>query len=82
MRTHNLSKRAVADLRLCPRGHWDWSELVVDPHTQKFAFVKAACTLRIENFRVEMPSVILDILSVVLKIFLRLWRQYQDSILN
>jgi len=28
MRTHNLSKRAVADQRLCPRGHWDWSELV------------------------------------------------------
>jgi len=23
-RTHNLSRRAPADLRLIPRGHWDW----------------------------------------------------------
>ena len=24
IRTHNPSKRAAADLRLRPRGHWDW----------------------------------------------------------
>ena len=26
IRTHNLSRRAVADPRLRPRGHWDWLE--------------------------------------------------------
>ena len=24
IRTHNLSRRTAADLRLRPRGHWDW----------------------------------------------------------
>jgi len=24
IRTHNLSRQAVADLRLRPSGHWDW----------------------------------------------------------
>ena len=24
IRTHDLSRRAAADLRLRPRGHWDW----------------------------------------------------------
>jgi hypothetical protein len=26
IRTHNLSGRAAEDLRLRPRGHWDWQE--------------------------------------------------------
>ena len=29
IRTHNLSRRAAADLRLRPRGHWDWRALIV-----------------------------------------------------
>ena len=24
IRTHDLSRRAVTELRLIPRGHWDW----------------------------------------------------------
>jgi len=28
-RTHNLSRRAAADLRLRPRGHWNWSATVL-----------------------------------------------------
>ena len=28
-RTHNFSRRAAADLRLRPRGHWDWHEYLL-----------------------------------------------------
>ena len=29
IRTHNLSRRAAADLRLRPRGHWDRPQTLV-----------------------------------------------------
>ena len=39
IRTHNLSRRAAADLRFRPRGHWDrlklykWSSVILICHT-------------------------------------------------
>jgi len=38
IRSHNLSRRAAADLRLRPRGHWDWQALHC--RGQKFIFYK------------------------------------------
>ena len=31
IRTHDLSRRATADLRLRPRGHWDWRSRGIAP---------------------------------------------------
>ena len=31
IRTHNFSRRAAADLRFRPRGHWDWFTLYQTP---------------------------------------------------
>jgi len=41
MRTHNLSRRAAVDLRLRPRGHWDWqqetlADIIIRRNTKKF----------------------------------------------
>ena len=32
IRTHNLSRRAAADLHLRPRGYWDWQSHNADQH--------------------------------------------------
>ena len=37
IRTHNLSMRAAADLRLRPRGHWERNSLYRSPQIHQFS---------------------------------------------
>jgi len=44
IRTHNLSRRAAADLRLRPRSHWDrQSQELRDQNKMFFAFLRFLC---------------------------------------
>ena len=46
IQTHDLSRRAAADLRLRPRGHWDWQHLFLMKHNSRQKKKHAQCKPR------------------------------------
>ena len=67
IRTHNLSRRANADQRLRPRGHWDRHNIMRKNNLTSKYFVKVnslenatTCLYRTPNFEDRMTSLHLD----------------------
>ena len=74
IRTHNLSRREAADLRLIPRGHWDRQLSIQNPYIcdillflkdgiirrDKNTFVVICPLLKTSNFFLNYPQAVRD----------------------